>query len=462
MKRMNRPALTLFASLFFLSGCSALNFGNIDGPSRDFSLRLKAVPGAETSFPSNFLWGVATAGYQYEGGDTTSNWAVWEKEKKTAQPIGLADDSWRRYEEDLDLARNLGLNSYRLSIEWAKIEPRRGLIDQDAVKHYHDLLAAVHARGMEPVVTLLHFTYPAWLDSPLSGGTGGWESDETVSEFRRYAAWASKEYGAQIRYWLTINEPNTVGPCGYLLGVHPPGKHNPLAFASAMDHMARAHAAAYDAIHASDPDSMVSINPFVYHLRQGGSQYQTDSIDEKSDQDFLDRLTPHRNDLLDSSKQTSKRTLDFVAFDYYYSCSVLDLYKVASWWKWPIYPEGLYEVSKKYYDRYRLPLMVAENGFATEADNPRGDGWNREAFLVNHLAQLKRAMQEGVPVLGYMHWSLLDNYEWGTYDPKFGLYGVDRSTLRRFKTPGATVYEAIAKANRLPGDLLSRYLGKKN
>lgn len=162
--------------------------------------------------------------------------------------------------------------------------------------------------------------------------------------------------------------------------------------------------------------------------------------------------------------KTAKRYLDYVAFDYYYALGIWDVTKIGTFWEWPIYPEGMYEVAKKLYERYRLPLFVAENGFATEADNPRKDRWTREAFLVNHLAQLRKAMAEGVPVLGYMHWSLSDNYEWGSYTPKFGLYGIDRRDpeLRRFRTGGADVYRQIATSNRLPESLLSRYLGRRN
>ena len=163
------------------------------------------------------------------------------------------------------------------------------------------------------------------------------------------------------------------------------------------------------------------------------------------------------------SAQTDKRYLDYVAFDYYYALGIWDVTKIGTFWEWPIYPEGMYEVSKKLYARYRLPLFVAENGFATEADNPRKDGWTREAFVVNHLAQLRKAMAEGVPVLGYMHWSLTDNYEWGSYTPKFGLYGIDRRDpeLRRFRTGGAEVYRQIATGNRISEALLGRYLGRR-
>ncbi|MNR91778.1 Beta-glucosidase A [compost metagenome] len=448
--------------LAVLAGCGGPGaFGWLGDNAK---LRIQSVPGSDQAFPSGFLWGVATAGYQYEGGDSTSQWAAWERSGRGKHRIGQATDHWNRWEEDLDLAKDLGLNAFRLSIEWARIEPERGRIDPEAVRHYHQVIDGLRARGMEPIVTLVHFAYPAWLDRPLSGGDGGWESDETVTEFRRYAAWAAQEFGPKVRWWITLNEPNTAGLTGYVAGVHPPGKRNPFAYAQVMERMAKAHQAGFDALHAHDPDAQVSINPFIFHRRQTSPKYETQASTDLNDFSLLDRLAPVSDPDGTPRSKTEKRYLDYVAFDYYYALGIWDVTKIGTFWEWPIYPEGMYEVSKKLYERYRLPLFVAENGFATEADNPRKDGWNREAFLVNHLAQLRKAMAEGVPVLGYMHWSLSDNYEWGTYTPKFGLYGIDRRDpeLRRFKTGGAEVYRQIASSNRLPESLLSRYLGRRN
>jgi beta-glucosidase len=449
--------------LAILAGCGGPN--GFAWLKDDGKARIQAVPGSDQAFPPGFLWGVATAGYQYEGGDQTSQWAAWERARRVKHPIGNATDHWNRWEEDLDLAKDLGLNAFRMSIEWARIEPERGRIDPEAVKHYHQVIDGLRARGMEPVVTLVHFAYPAWLDRPLSGGEGGWESDETVAEFRRYASWAAQEYGSKVRWWITLNEPNTAGLTGYVAGVHPPGKRNPFAFAKAMERMSRAHQAGFEALHAADPDAQVSINPFIFHRRQHAPNYEMQASQDLNDFSLLDRLAPPVGETgTPPTERTEKRYLDYVAFDYYYALGFWDVTKIGTFWEWPIYPEGMYEVSKKLYERYRLPLFVAENGFATEGDNPRKDGWTREAFLVNHLAQLRKAMAEGVPVLGYMHWSLSDNYEWGTYTPRFGLYGIDRRDpeLRRFRTGGAEVYRQIASSNRLPESLLQRYLGRRN
>lgn len=172
--------------------------------------RAKGVPGAEQPFPKGFMWGVATAGYQYEGNDTTSNWAVWEAQGRAKERSGNAVDHYRRFGEDLDLTQSLGLNAFRMSLEWSRIEPVRGQIDREALAHYHAVIDNALSRGLTPVVTLSHFSYPAWLDAPLGGGPGGWESPETLVEFRRFSALSAREFGSKVQYWITLNEPNTL------------------------------------------------------------------------------------------------------------------------------------------------------------------------------------------------------------------------------------------------------------
>jgi beta-glucosidase len=469
-----RAMLAALAAATLVAGCArGATPSAVSARAGAFGARAAA---AQVPFPAGFLWGVATAGHQIEGGDKTSNWAAWERAGRVAQPIGKAIDHWNRYEEDLDLAKGLGLTAFRLSLEWAKIEPEPGVFDPAAIKHYHDVLDAVRARGMEPIVTVVHFTYPAWLDAPDAKGRAGWEADRMPAEFARFAGWAAREYGAKVRWWLTLNEPNTYALVGYLAGKMPPGKTNPFAYRQVMWNQSRAHMLGYDAIHEGDADAMVSINPIMIHSRPDDPIYQPGPAPEKAPLEdlngglyfdalsFLDQFAPPAPAGGATPAPGAARTLDFMAFNYFYAVKPTELQRVADYGRWPIYPEGIYQVATKLHARYKMPLMVTENGMPTMADNPRGDGWNREAYLVNHLAQLNRAVAEGVPVLGYMHWTLVDNYEWGSYEPKFGLFGIDRRdpTLRRFRTPGADVYEAIVKANRIPDDLFARYFGRKS
>jgi beta-glucosidase len=418
-------------------------------------------------FPSGFMWGVSTAGYQVEGGDTASNWAAWDRAGKTKEVAGRAIDQWNRYGEDLDLAKGMGLSSLRLSIEWSRIEPRRGEIDPAAVQHYHDVLAACHARNVEPVVTISHFTYPAWLDK---GNVSAWETPEMPKELARFAGFVAHEYGKEVKWWLTINEPNTLAICGYLAGMHAPGKHNPFLYQQVLDRQVEAHKLMYDAIHAEDPDAMVSINPIVIMRRPDNPVYKVkaagllDGFGSPDEQTFLDRVSPPWIDGKAPDPMAGKRRLDYLALNYFYASGTLDVYKLMDYQNWPIYPQGLYHCVRRMHQRHRLPVMITENGMPTTVGVERADKWTREAYIVNHVAQLHRAVREGVPVLGYMHWTLVDNYEWGTYQPRFGLFTVDFKDpeLKRVRTPAADIYERIAKTNGVPGALADRYVGFKN
>ena len=444
---MSARFLLLVALLLaILGGCG--QGANLPVSARSAWVKAMGAPDSERPFPSGFLWGVATSGHQLEGGDRSSNWAVWEETGHGETPCGIADDEYDRYEADLDLAQAMGLKAFRMSLEWSRIEPERGVFDPSAIAHYHAEIRAILAHGLVPIVTMMHFTYPSWLDEPTSQGPGGWESVSTLMAFDRYAALVAREYAPEVRYWITINEPNTEALCGYLLGVFPPGKHDPLAYSRVLGHLEQAHRLAYAELHAVRPDVMVSINPFIFRTRE--ASYATQA------------MNPTETAILDVAYEA--HALDYVAFDYYYPISPQDWPKLWHAWTWPVYPEGLYASCKELYARYKLPLLVAENGMATDGDRPRSDGWTRSAFLVNHLAQLRRAMAEGVPVMGYMYWSLVDNYEWGSYDPCFGLFAIDRRdpTLHRIRTRAVDTYTAIAQANGLPFSLLARYLGKKN
>ncbi len=474
-KQAQRTAACALALAALLAGCTR-GVTPTSPVARAGGIAARDAASAAEPFQPGFLWGVATAGHQIEGGDKTSNWAAWERAGKVAQPIGKAIDFWNRYEEDLDLAKGLGLTAFRMSLEWAKIEPQPGVFDPVAIQHYHDVLDAVRARGMEPVVTVVHFTYPAWLDAPDPRGRTGWESERMPKEFARFAGWAAREYGSKIKWWLTINEPNTYALVGYLAGQMPPGKTNPFAYSAVMGNLSLAHKLGYDAIHLSDQDAQVSINPIMIHQRPNDPVYKPGPVPEADpalkvsggfyvdETTFLDQFMPPVLKNGQSPDPAAKRYCDYTAFNYFYAVKPTEISTIANYGRWPIYPDGIYQVAKKLHARYKLPLMVTENGMPTVSDNPRVDGWTREAYLVNHLAHLKRAHAEGVPVLGYMHWTLVDNYEWGSFEPKFGLFGIDRRdpTMRRFRTSGADVFEAIVKGNRLPPELLDRYIGRRS
>ena len=405
--------------------------------------------------PEGFLWGVATAGYQWEGGDRQSNWAAWERRGKVKEPSGRAADGWRRYEEDFDLAKGLGLNAFRFSLEWSRIEPAPGQIDAEVVAHYHRVFAAARARGLEPIVTLLHYAYPAWLDARAPRGRSGWEEPSAVAHYARYVAFVAREFGPEIRYYLTFNEPTVMVEAGYLGGMWPPGKKDLGAFLRASGQLIAAHSRAYDVIHALDPDAMVSFNNYAAAYQLGFDPARS-TLRAPGDDWFLKafaNVLPGRKD------GAGRPKLDYVAVDYYKRLSLPIQIVPPSPSQWTVYPDGFIEVLERYHKVFNLPILVAENGFATDNDRPRADGWTRDAYLVAHVAAVQRAMQRGIPLIGYTYWTLTDNWEWGSFDDRFGLYAVDcrGGDYARVPRPAADVYREIVTAGGVTPDLLARH-----
>lgn len=409
-----RLALAL-ATLLVLAGCGAP----------------RALTGGEAPLRAtgrDFLWGVSTAGYQWEGDETTSQWAAWDQAGRTEERRGHAADGYRRYASDLDLTRGMGCNAFRTSVEWARIEPEEGRFDLEAIQHYRELIRAMRARGLTPIVTLQHFSYPAWLDRE-----GGWESKEAPARFARFVARIVPELAADVDWYLTFNEPTVFVAGGWVSGQMPPGKTNDAAGAArVLRHLVQGHRLAYAAIHRLDPVAKVSFNNY------SASWHVTGDAVEPED-GFLSEL-----------QGTAERVpaLDYMAIDYYTRLKLALPFNLPTCWTWPVYPEGLYRSLRFYHRLTGLPVLIAENGMATQDGAPRADGWTREAYLVAHVQQLQRAIADGIPVLGYVHWSITDNYEWGSYRPRFGLFTVDcrADDQRRVPTAAAGIYRQIIAA----------------
>lgn len=408
--------------------------------------------------PKDFLWGVATAGHQWEGGDATSNWAAWERAGKVREQPGKAANGWELYEQDLDLAKDMGLNAFRFSLEWARIEPREGHIDKAAVAKYHAILKAARERGLTPIVTLLHYAYPAWLDRKGPVGASGWESPAAIEAYARYVRFVAKEFGPEIKYYLTFNEPTVMVEAGYLVGMWPPGKADVPAFVRASRNVIRAHSRAYDVIHDHDPDAMVSFNNYA-------AAYQL-SLDPSDDampapggdwflKAFVRALVPA--ELGPNGGRRMK--MDYVAVDYYKRLTIPTQLIPPSPSQWHVYPGGMADVLQRYYEVFKLPILVAENGLATDNAKPRADGWTRDRYLAEHVAQVQAAVSRGVPVFGYTYWTLTDNYEWGSFDDRFGLYRVECRTgdYRRIPTAAVDTYKRIVKAGGATPQLLAEH-----
>ncbi|GAB4339263.1 MAG: glycoside hydrolase family 1 protein [Candidatus Abyssubacteria bacterium] len=417
-------------------------------------------------FPDGFLWGTATSAHQVEGGNRNNDWWQWEQRPGTIADGSTSEtacDHYNRFQEDFDLIKNFGHNAHRLSIEWSRLEPQEGLFSSDEFEHYRRVLLALHERGIQPMVTLHHFTNPLWLSR-----IGGWENPRAVECFVRYARAAARELGPLVQFWNTINEPAVYAHQAYIRGNWPPGSKSLRSAAIVLTNMLRAHALAYHAIHENSPASRCRV----------GIAKSVTLLEPLRPRNWLDKALARWSDFLfnhwfldaiETGKlswpigmgqkvQILSGTHDFIGVNYYTRrkvqfrlCNPADLLRrnppppntVTNDLGWEIYPEGLYKMLMGL-RKYQRPIYITENGCADARDALRPE------FLRQHLTQMHRAITEGADVRGYFHWSLLDNFEW-TFGltPRFGLVEVDYRTQARAPRPSAHIYSRIARENRL-------------
>lgn len=425
------------------------------------------APGIHSSnfmFPKGFLWGAATSSHQVEGGNHGNDWWAWESSGKVSEPSGEAADHFRRYRDDFDLAKKVGHNAHRFSLEWWRIEPEEGRFSEEGIAHYRNVLLALRERGIEPVVTIHHYTLPAWL-----AAKGGWEHPEIDRYFERYAARVAQAYGDLVTWWITLNEPVVHVFKSYVIGQWPPGKQDYPAAFRAVRNMLRAHVLAYRALHAANPKAMVSVAKHCLALSPCNPKNFFDRLSVRIrtylfNQLFLDAL--HSGALrvpgLFWERLPQGRTLDYIGVNYYtrdfvkntgfslpgllgYVCT-LDHHRAIGKRNdlgWEVYPEGLIDFLRRD-AKYGVPLLITENGIPAVRDEDRWD------FVFLHLWQVARAVAEGIPVAGYLYWSLLDNYEWADgYKARFGLVGVDYETQERSLRPSAHRLADIIARNEL-------------
>lgn len=379
-------------------------------------------------FPKNFYFGAATSGHQVEGGNY-NDWTEWERETATRKaekanqkswpdyilrnfpgPLqkenyisGDACDHYRRFEKDFDLAKGIGLNAYRFSIEWSRIEPEEGKFDEKEIAHYREVLEALRGRGLEPFVTLWHWTHPLWFAEK-----GGWEAPDAVFHFSRFAGYVAKSFKNDVRYWITLNEPGLWASSAYFLGVKPPEKKDFFSFVRVYFALLRAHRVAYGELKNIDGDFQVGMA-------------------ESMSWNHISLVRPlmlyFKNYFFIAR---SKKFLDFIGVNYYRPVGVYFHNPPRSDMNWEIYPRGLYFILKHVYRSFRKPVFITENGIADAKDAMRGN------FIKKHLSEVSRAIEKGADVRGYFYWSLLDNFEWQDgFWSRFGLIEVDYKNQER-------------------------------
>lgn len=400
-------------------------------------------------FPKGFYWGAATASYQVEGGILNTDWAE-AAQKGRVPACGDACDHYHRFEEDFDIAKSLGHNAHRLSIEWARIEPEDGKWDEEAIMHYRKVLTALRVRGMKPYVTLWHFTLPTWFAE-----RGGFERTDSPEIFARYCAHVVSRLDDLCDSFSTMNEPNVYGSNGWLRGSWPPFKRflltdlisitnsgrtyesearkglSPLfLYMRVMSNLVASHNRAYDRIKEVSPDTDVSV---VKHVILFHANWNP-----------LNKLVAFVANYFWTYRFMNRvyRKCDSIGLNYYFHKKFGD---TATYEKtdmdWDIYPEGI-EEALMMLARYKRPLYVSESGIADERDVHRAD------YIIRQVQAMWRAMERGADVRGHMYWSLLDNYEWALgFEKRFGLVEINYETLERKVRPSAHVYQKICAEN---------------
>lgn len=422
-------------------------------------------------FPKSFLFGSATAGVQVEGGDQNNNWYVWAQQGhiKDGSDILRAGDHWNRYREDVALLSQMHHQVYRLGIEWSRIEPENGRFDEQAVAHYRDLISRLLEHHIRPLVTLFHFTYPIWLDKE-----GGFESKSVIAYFRRYTQYIVEQLGDLVSEYITINEPNVFLLNGYVAGMWPPGKKDiPLAYKVYVN-LCLCHIEAYQIIHRVRRQKHFSEKTMVgvaNHLRVFDPLRQGKTLDaflaEKEQfffQDgFADYMTtgtlPFPAKLFVPSGHEGHYA-DFIGINYY-SRNIVNAVDLTTFVQpdrpvndlgWEIYPDGLRILCETFYRKYHLPIWITENGVCDNNDVLR------TRFIAQHLRAVKAAIDKGIPVERYYHWSLMDNFEWLEGESaRFGLVYIDYESQRRMVKKSGWFYAKICESGSITEDMIREY-----
>ena len=431
-------------------------------------------------FPKAFLWGTSTSSHQVEGNNINSNWWQWENTPgkiRNSYKSGHACGWWESMEKDLSLMKEMNNTTHRMSLEWSRIEPEEGKFDQAAINRYKDIILALKENGIEPMITLHHYTNPLWFEN-----RGAWIQKDPVKYFMRYVSFVVKNLGQHVRLWCTINEPEGYAVAGYVICYFPPGRFSlPSCFRSLFN-LLDAHLAAYDVIKKQNPEAQVGIvkNYTLF-----------DPLDEKS---FWDKfLAPNLDkffnrvvlDPLISGKtpfflpgwrklaQRLRGKIDFFGLSYFtrwrvraslgspstmvkniFNCTpgalVSDLTNEGHPYG-EIYPEGMYRALKMI-ARLNKPIYITGSGL------PDADDSRRPLFLLAHLKHVHRALEEGIDVRGFYHWTLVDNFEWADgWALKFGLIAFDPLTDERIMRGSGRLYGEIAKEGRITRDMVERY-----
>jgi beta-glucosidase len=399
---------------------------------------------AVRDFPPGFLWGSSTSAHQVEGGNDGNDWSVWEGTPGSlaVEPSADGIDHLRRFDDDFALLASLGQNAHRLSLEWSRIEPAPGVFSAEALAHYRGVLRSLHEHGLTPVVTIYHKTLPLWFAE-----AGGWRAPDAVEVFGRYADVVSAELGDLMTYVCTVNEPQMIALFGYLAGQFPPAEKDLEAAREVNATLMAAHRRAVASFRRGpgSPQVGTCLQLIPMEPQRPGNEEDEALVAVLSDL----VVDAHLRDLCSGGDVG-----DYVGLQYY-TRTFIDAREPGflapaprdsetTQMGWEVYPAGLGQMMRRLAVS-GLPIVVTENGIATHDDDQRVD------YLLAHLQEVKAALDEGVDVRGYLHWSAFDNFEWNHgYVPTFGLIAVDRDNdFQRTPRRSAHLFGAVAQSGQL-------------
>ncbi len=441
-----------------------------------------------SKLPEKFLIGAATAAHQVEGNNIHSDYWALEHMKygNFNEPSLDAVDHYNRYEEDIQMIAKAGLNAYRFSIEWARIEPEQGIYDEQEIEHYRKVLNCCHENGVEPIVTMMHFTSPKWLIE-----NGGWENEQTVDAFANYCKYVVEKLGDQMKYVCTINEAN--------MGIQVAAiseRYKRQMMAKMQQMQQAAQNTADEQKGKSDMEGTAQVGMNFNEMMANMQKQKAENLEVFGTEDlqtFVSARTPEGDMLVMKAHQAAKAAMKSVKPELLIgiSLSLHDIQSVeggetnaAKEWEeefahylpyikeddffglqnysrsiigpdgimpnpegaeetqmgYEYYPEGLEHVIRRVHEELDIPIMVTENGIAT-ADDTR-----RVAYIETALSGVEKCIADGIPVTGYMYWSMMDNFEWQKgFGMTFGLIAVDRSTQTRTPKPSLTFLGGYTK-----------------
>lgn len=418
------------------------------------------------NFPKNFIWGAGSSAQQVEGDCFNNSWHRWQQEKKL-QKAGIACNQWNleQFRNDCKLMQSIGLTAYRFSIEWSKLEPAEGIFDQDGFDHYEALCQELVAQGIRPVITLHHYTDPLWFVDQ-----GAFEKQENIRYYVRFCTEIFKQLNKYQPLWLTFNSPASYAINSYHRGTRPPGKNSMQTAMEVLANMLHAHASAYQAMKNIDQKSEIGILHNIFHIEVGNrynpfdhlARYLANKLSHTCIYDFFTtgifsihipgmvRVTTHN--------EKAHASLDFIGLNYY-SHGYMHWFKPQAAHdeiqtdnpQYTIYAEGLYSAIEeldacivqplKKINGKEMPIYVTENGIATTDDA------KRDLFFKRTMYALAQACKK-FNVVGYVHWAFMDNYEWGSYEKKYGIFSVDFKTQQRLLKPGSSHFVQTIAAHK--------------